>query len=154
MSNVDDYEENHIGSLSMRPYLIPLSASKIKMTVVLFPFSKEQLFTDHPLSSKGSFPGLELTSFELGIFPVVNSDSDKTWGCPVIPLIHLGGSEDDHPNLPPTSDIKACISSIFRSALKPDIKRDLRTLTPAWQAIKVSGPSKLKEKYPALIRPL
>ena len=150
----DDHDANNIGKLSIRPYIIPLSGSKAKLQLVVYPVSKEKLAVDHPNSNKAAFPGLELTSFEIDMFPLVNKDEGKAWGCPILPLIHLGGSEDDHPNLPPTKTLKAAISSIMRTAVKPDIKRDTRTLVPAWLAIQQSGPSKMKERRPDLCWPL
>ena len=154
MIGEDEYEQNRIGSMSIRPYLIPLSATKVKLALVVYPVSKDQLTNDNQHAGKAAFPGLELTSFELDFFPVVKVDSDKTWGCPVIPLIKLGGSEDDFPHLPSTMDIKAKISSILRTAVKPDVKRDLRNLLQLWDTIQESGPSKLKEKRPDLLWPL
>ena len=154
-STIDEeqHEENHINRWCIRPFLIPLSATKVKMVLAAYPMARDQLMTDHPECKKAAFPGLELTAFEIDLFPLVDKETGKSWGCPVIPLLYLGGSEDDHPTLPPTEDIKAKISAVMRTAIKPDMKRDLRTLLAVWQAIKESGPSKMKEKRPDLLWP-
>ena len=150
----DLHEENGIKGWCVRPFLIPLSATKTKMVLAAYPMAKDQLVREHPESVKAAFPGLELTGFEIDLFPLVDQDSNKSWGCPIIPLLFLGGTEDDHPVIPATEDLKAKISSVMRTALKPDLKRDLRSLMSMWQAIKESGPSKMKEKRPDLAWPL
>ena len=151
--NETEYSENNIGEFCLRPFLIPLSSQKARLTILAFPLSKAKLETDHPLSKKAAFPGLELTVLEIDLFPLGDKETGKAWGCPLLPLLQLGGNEDDHPNIPETSDIKAAISRMLRSVVVPTSKRDLRTLESAWNTIKVSGSSKMKEKVPDLLWP-
>ena len=69
-------------------------------------------------------------------------------------MFFLGGDLTTFPNLPPTKEIKAKISTTLRTVVAPVIKRDLRTLNAAWTTIKESGPTALKEKTPDLLWPL
>ena len=147
------HPELHIGELSVKPFLFPLSGTRAKLALVVFPLSKEKLSTDHPNSVKAAFPGVELTSMEIDMFPLMDVVNDKNWGCPIIPLLNMGGSVDDHPNIPPTDQIRSKVSTILRTAIKPEIKRDLTTLKTAWQNIKDRGPSVMKERQPDLIWP-
>ena len=147
------YDTLGIGNLSIKPYLIPVSPHRCKLSILIFPLAKDKLLLDHPECDKAAFPGLELTSMEIDIFPKVDQENDKTWGSPVIPLIQLGGKEDEFPNIPSTEEIRAKLFFIMRTAMKPDIKRDLVSLKKAWQAIKDSGPTKMKERHPDLIWP-
>ena len=156
---VTNYEEDqhgdlNIGKFSIHPFLIPLSAANVKLVIVAFPMSKEQLMNDNPEYNHSGFPGLELTGLEIDTFPLTDTEAGKSWGCPIVPLLLLGACEDDHPNVPSTDDIKAKISSIMQPVIKPETKRDLRSLQTAWQAVKDSGPSKLRERQPDLIWPL
>ena len=91
---------------------------------------------------------------DIDLFPRAGNDVGKSWGCPIIPLIHLGGSLDEHHTLPATDEIKNAISTTLRSAVVPITKRDLRTLSAAWTSLKESGLSKLKERQPDLMWPL
>ena len=149
-----DFAENNIRNICMKPYLVPLTSNKAKLSILAFPLSSSQLEDEHNHNKKAAFPGLEMAVFEVDLFPVVDKEIGKTWGCPIVPLFNLGGSEEDYPNLPKTVDIKAAISKNLRSAVLPTTKRDLRTLFSAWASIKESGPSKMKEKLPDMMWPL
>ena len=149
-----EYETNHIGHFVIRPYLVPLSSSKMRLTVLAYPLALAELELDHPLYKKASFPGLELTQCDVDMFPLANKETGKAWGCPLVPLLYLGGAQEQHPQIPQTSEIKAAVSAVLRAVVVPVTKRDLRTLTTAWVAIKESGPSKLREKTPDTMWPL
>ena len=137
----------------MRPFLIPLSPEKIKLKVLIYPVSKARLTSDYPHYDSAAFPGLELFSVELPLFPQSKQAGGKDWGCPIIPMILLGAEGEDQPNLPPTTEISRAVSAIMRTAKVPDVKRDNKNLFKAWKDIKESGPSRLKEKLPDLIWP-
>ena len=148
-----DYSIHNISSFCVRPYLVPVSGRKAKLTILAYPLSKDELTTEHPLSNKAAFPGMELGTMEINLFPVTNTDISKDWGSPIYPLFLLGGNESEHPNIPPTVDIRRKISNIMRTATKPQSKRNIQALQAAWGVIKSSGPSKLREKQPDLIWP-
>ena len=152
--DINDYGTNNIGSFSVRPYVVPLSPTKARITVLVFPLHKADLEAQHAHWRKAAFPGLELLQCDVDLFPLVNTDTSKAWGCPFIPLLHLGGSFEDQPHLPPTDDIRAAISANLRTDVVPTTKRDLRTLAAAWTAVQESGPSKLKERLPDTLWPL
>ena len=133
--------------------MVPISSSKARVTILVFPLSKEDLEAQHPHARKASFPGLELMQCDVDLFPLANSETGKNWGCPLTPLIHLGGTLTDNNCIPPTDELKACISATLRATLLPTTKRDVRTLSAAWQAIQESGTSKLREKVPDSLWP-
>ena len=149
-----DYETNNIGHFVIRPYLVPLSSSKMRLTVMAYPMALAELELQHPLCKKAAFPGLELIQCDVDIFPLANKETGKAWGCPLVPLLYFGGDQGEYPQIPPTSEMKAAISAVMRAVVMPVTKRDLRTLSAAWAAIKESGPSKLKEKTPDTMWPL
>ena len=155
-SDVDlaDYENQHIGKFCIRPTLVPLSPSKARLTILIFPLRLSELEAQHPHAKNAAFPGIELLQCDVDMFPVGNGDLGKSWGCPLVPLLFLGGDLEEHPRLPPTQDIKAAISSTLRETRLPTTKRDLRTLATAWTAIQEAGPSKLKERIPDTLWPL
>ena len=150
----EQHGANKIGKFCLRPYLVALSASKVKITILSYPLTPTELETQHPHFIKAAFPGLELAQFELDFFPRASTETGKSWGCPIIPLFLLGGEISSLPNLPPTKEIKARISATLRTVVTPVIKRDIRTLSSAWTTIKESGPTALKEKTPDLLWPL
>ena len=113
-----EYGRNNISDFCIKPYLVPVSGRKVKLTILAFPMGVDQLKTKHPMSSKAPFPGLELWSTVVNLFPATNTDLGKDWGSPITPLFLLGGDEAEHPNIPPTSDIKKKMASIFRTATK------------------------------------
>ena len=131
-----------------------MSPTIARIVIHVYPLSLPELQADHPLSGKASFPGLELARFEVDLAPQTNGETGKAWGCPLTPLIFLGGDPTEFPNLPSTTEVRARISSTLRSGLMPVTKRDLRTLATAWTTIKESGPSKLVEKAPDPMWPL
>ena len=143
-----------IGHFSIHPHVVPLSSSKARVTLIVFPLSKDDLEAQHTHSKKASFPGLELMQCDVDIFPRMGGETGKAWGCPLVPLIQFGGRVEEHANLPPTDDIKAAISATLRATVIPTTKRDLRTLAAAWTAIQESGPSRLKERSPDMLWPL
>ena len=149
-----DYESQHIGKLCIRPTLVPLSPAKARLTILVFPLSLSDLETQHPHSKNAAFPGIELFQCDVEMFPAGSSELGKSWGCPLVPLLYLGGNLEDHLCLPPTQDIKAAISSTLRTTTLPTTKRDLRTLAAAWTAIQDAGPSKLKDRAPDTLWPL
>ena len=149
-----DLEANKItGGFCIRPYVVPISATKAKLTLVVFPGQQEDLLAQHAHALNASFPGLELLQLDINLFPQMNEETGKSWGCPLIPLFHMGGSLEDYPNIPSTTDIKAAISATLRAALMPCTKRDIRSLAAAWTAIQEGGPTKLREKKPELLWP-
>ena len=149
-----EYEVNKIGHFTLRPFLVILSPTIARIVIHAYPLSLVELQAGHPLCGKASFPGLELARFEVDLAPQTNEETGKAWGCPLTPLIYLGGDPKESPNLPSTAEIKARISSTLRSGIMPVTKRDLRTLATAWAIIKESGPSKLVEKAPDPMWPL
>ena len=150
----EEYEANKIGHFCLRPVIVPLSSSKARVTLLVFPLTKEELETQHAHSGKAAFPGLELMTCDVDMFPRMNKDTGKSWGCPIIPLICLVGDMDKNRSIPSTDDIKAAISATLRATVIPVTKRDLRTLAAAWQSIQESGPTKLKERSPDTLWPL
>ena len=151
---ISDYEENKIsGGFCVRPYVVPISASKAKLTLVVYPGRGEELMAQHAHALHPSFPGLELMQVDLNLLPQMSEETGKSWGCPLIPLLHMGGSLEEHPSLPPTSHIKAAISATLRAAVMPSTKRDLRSLATAWTAVQEGGPTRLKERKPELLWP-
>ena len=72
-----DYVDHGIGNFSIRPFIVPLSGKKAKTTIVCFPLTSAELQSEHPLSRNPSFPGLELTSFEVNLFPPSSPDQGK-----------------------------------------------------------------------------
>ena len=148
-----DYVEQKIGHFSIKPYVVPISATRAKVTLLVFPLSTEELESQHSHWRKTSFPGLELMQTEVDMFPVVTGETGKRWGCPLVPLLLLGGSVEEHPCIPTTEEIKQAISATLRAAVIPTTKRDCRTLVTLWTTIQESRVSKLKEKLFDLLWP-
>ena len=152
--DISDFESLRIGHFCLRPYLVPLSSSKVRLTILVYPTSFNELEATHALLKKAAFPGMELMQCDLEIFPLADSDIRKSWGCPLVPLFLLGGDPEESNHLPPTPEIKAAISATLRASIIPTTKRDLRSLGSAWTALQESGPSKLKERAPDCLWPL
>ena len=102
-----DYESSSIGDFCVKPYLIPVSSNTAMLTLLAFPMNATKLKADHPLSDKTSFPGMELISLNIPLFPPMDSERGKNWGSPIHPLFILGGEGTDHPNIPSTKEIKS-----------------------------------------------
>ena len=152
--NVEVEDAQNIGHFCLRSYVVPLSSSKARVTIMAYPLSLGELQAQHHHCKEPAFPGLELWQCEVNMFPLAGSSTGKAWGCPLVPLLHLSGDQDEFTDIPSTEDIKAAISSTLRTAMSPTAKRDLKTLTAAWTAVQESGPSKLREKVPDTIWPL
>ena len=52
----EQHGDNKIGKFCLRPYLIPLSSLKVKITIVAFPLTPTELENQHPHSNKVAFP--------------------------------------------------------------------------------------------------
>ena len=92
-----EYEANKIGNFTLRPFLVILSPTVARITIHMYPLPLAELQANHPLSSKASFPGLELARFDVDLAPQINGETGKSWGCPLTPLIFLGGNPTDFP---------------------------------------------------------
>ena len=69
-----EFEGNSIGNFSVRPYLVPLSSQRAKLTLLVFPLSKADLEAEHSLCNKAAFPGLEMTVMEIDFYPLSDGD--------------------------------------------------------------------------------
>ena len=133
--------------MSLRMFVVPLSGgSTCKISVMVYPFSDEEMSDDHPLSVDASFPGSLLWSTEAPLGIPVGMVTRKNIGIPILPVFRSAESlRDKGCNIPPrTSDIKYKLSCLMNSKTVPISINTGRALQERYSQIKESGESKVK----------
>ena len=152
----EDEAEALVPGFTLRLFVIPTRENHAKVTLVLFPLSRDNLHELHPLAEDPNFPGLSLFS---GEFPIGLPQSQPPrppapWGCPILPVVVPGNSFSDCPTVPTGIEFRSKIALILRSVTKPEIKNGAATLTKRWLELQNAGASKLAHKSVDKLWPL
>lgn len=141
----DDLPDSYLG-FAIRAFIVPTRETYAKLSVLLYPLTKDMLASNHPLSDNPGFPGITLFSGEFPLLPrSLERPLMKNWGCPITPAIIPGADLDGSANMPRTPLIRAAVAQIMRKAVRPDAKLNYAHLIPRWNEIFEHGISKLKE---------
>lgn len=128
-----DWEENSIGETSMRAisHLDKNSNAapgpRIKVTILLFPKSVEELIQLNDGTQSPAWPGLRILQTTIELFP-----KSPDWKDPVCPLFMMGSARDAAPNLPQGDEIRYHIAAVMRSAKLPTSCTSSRGLQKQW----------------------
>ena len=76
-----------IGNFCARTFAQPIRPTWLKINLVLFPLSKDELVREHKLATHKAFPGVEFKSEEVQFCPV---NVGKKWGSPFLTLLMTG----------------------------------------------------------------
>ena len=84
-TNLDEneHETNSIGQFCLRPFVWPISPRKARMSILLYPLSKDDLSSNHPHYLNPSFPGIEVQSLGIPLFP--GTDKGRSGEAPSFP---------------------------------------------------------------------
>ena len=138
-------KEMNIDGFCLRAYVHPTADLYAKCIISLYPLPLERLKEAFPLADNTAFPGFTFWSNQ---FPLVPSQTDiikdLDWGLPLLPAIFSALDFDEAADIPTTSDLRAAVCTLLRSATLPDNKQNTRYLTEAWAKITASGESALK----------
>ena len=148
--NDSEMEEAGVGEFCCRMYAYPVKANWVKISLMVYPLAKESLLEHHKLALNKAFPGIEFKGDEVKFGPV---NTEKRWGSPVIPLLLPGGSVEEYPIEITSGEILRKMSSVLRTAVKPDSSRNMAGLKTKWDALQSAGASRLREKQPDTVWP-
>ena len=94
--SVEVEDARNIGNFFLHPYVVLISSTKTRVTIMAYPLSLAGLDAQHLHCKEATFPGLELWKCDVSMFSLVSNDTGKAWGCPLIPLLHLCGDQDEY----------------------------------------------------------
>ena len=136
-----------------RVFIQPVSVSKAKLTVLLFPLPAEQLTSDHPLAKDPGFPGIAIHRQEIDLGLKAAAIFDKRMGSPIVPAILPGSPLKTGQSIPKGADILAKMSAVLRCVTVPECKSNYNGLAERWEAITTGGKASLKLKQPDVLWP-
>ena len=127
----------------LRAYINPQPpAGWAKVDISLFPLETSELLGTNRLAADPRFPGISL-AHPAGLVSMGPSSSSifpgTDWGCPIAAALLAVSSTDDHPLTVTSTAIKQAVSSLLRTNIKPENKRDHTFLTTRWNEITVKG---------------
>ena len=136
---------------SLRLFLLPISVSQVKVTMVLYPFDKEALLKNHPLAIRPEFPGVSVTviTADLGIQKSVVTD--KQICSPVLPAIKSASPVDLASTVPTPAEVSAKISTLFGTVRVPEVKTTVKSLWERMSNIAEGGESQLESISPQFL---
>ena len=132
-----------IDRFCLRAVVVPSTPSFVKLTILVFPGSKEEVLT-HPLASNPAWPGIRLFDGQLPLFPP-SSVKNLQWGQPFLPLFVLGTPWELADNVPPHEEVLAKFAGIMRSCAMPNTCRNAQVLASKWEELDESGASRLSK---------
>ena len=103
------------------------SGPQAKATFLIFPCSKDDLIDLSDATQSPAWPGFRVLESTCKFFPNM-----PEWKDPIAPLIILGSSFMQAPNLPSGQEIRFHISAIMRSARRPTTCTKGKTLFKQW----------------------
>ena len=140
---------------SLRAHLAPISPTYTKLWITLFPLSKEDLLSSHPLASNPCFPGLKILEGDIPFTPLSSGPPlEKAWGFPFAPAILLGSELTNSSTLPSNASLIAALSATLRRPFRPEIYTTGAKLRARYEEILDQGSSQLKELSVEFLWPL
>ena len=136
---------------SLRLFLMPISVSQVKVTMILYPFDKEALLKNYPLAQRPEFPGVSVTviTADLGIPKSVITD--KQICSPVLPAIKCAAPVELANIIPTPAEVSAKISMLFGSVRVPEVKTTVKSLWERMSNISAGGESQLETLSPQFV---
>ena len=135
--SVSDLDNAGIGNFCLRAIAYPSTHIYVKVFILLFPCSLEDL-SSHALYSNPKWPGLLIFSGEIPLFPPASSKRLK-YGCPLLPLLISNSPSSATTRGPPASEITAKIASILRTGILPETAKTGQHLLLRWLALDDEG---------------
>ena len=142
----DEIRDKGLGAFSIRAHILPTLENYVKVELICFPLPAEALAELHPLSKDPRFPGIQLTAVGQVCVEPSQGDvlGDRSWGMPTLPAFLCPSSFTKNSPLPPTSLLRHAFGALMRSATKPTMKQNAKSLMDLWGAVKSSGVEALK----------
>ena len=137
----------------IRLYLQPIEVKIIKIIVIIYPMSINELKKTHPLFDNHAFPGILLQQTKATLGPSTNDLLYTNFGSPVLPIVKLSNSLAYHDRIPSSRQICVALSVLFRSVTIPESKTDLKLLLNRWSEIKENGETSLRKLVPGTLWP-
>ena len=137
----EDLEARGVGDFCLRAYATPQSPNLVKMWILIFPSSAEEVLS-HPLGRNPAWPGILAFSGQVPLFPPSSSLS-LPWGQPILPLFIIGGSLETLPYCPSSQEISSRTATILRTCSTPDYYRTGALLIARWRELDEDGAAKL-----------
>ena len=132
-----DLDTAGIGNFCLRAIAFPTTHIYVKVFILLYPCSLEDL-SSHALYSNPKWPGLLVFSGEIPLFPPASSKRLK-YGCPLLPLLISNSPSSATTRGPPASEITAKIASILRTGILPETAKTGQNLLLRWLALDEEG---------------
>ena len=139
----------------LRAALAPISPTFSKIWITLFPFSKADLISSHPLAPNPSFPGLKILEGDIPLAPLsAGPPLEKDWGFPFAPAFLIGSELDPDAPLPSNLTIIAALTSMLRNPVRPEQHSSGAKLAARYADLLEHGSSQLKTLSTEHIWPL
>jgi hypothetical protein len=100
---------------------------RAKVTFLIFPRSMEEMLELSDSTQSPAWPGFRVLESTCNFFPNI-----PEWHDPICPIIILGGSFIDAPNIPPGQEIRFNIAAIMQSARRPTTCTKGKVLSKQW----------------------
>ena len=133
-----EWAENGIGGLSARIFIYPISGKKVKIHLVVYPESPENLGQANDLANSAGYPGICVyrTEARLGL----ERGSEERWGCPLLPCL-VGKPPIGESSKPRNEAMLVAVFSLMRGTVNPELKSNYGTLRSRWNELSKEGAS-------------
>lgn len=147
----EDLEKANLGDFCLRAFAYPSTTNWIRVYILIFPCSIEDL-RSHALYSNPKWPGILIYDCQIPLFPLTASKKIK-YGCPLFPLLIPSS-----PSLPvnenlSTKDLSSKIASIMRTGVLPESVRTGDHLLTRWLSLDEEGARGLDATPPPTLWP-
>ena len=139
--------EAGLGNFCVRAFVHPISESYLKLVVLIFPQSKDDLLDLFPLAINKGFPGMSLLDKDIPIIPGVSDP----WRLPFLPFLVKGSPST--PLAVEGQDLREKVAALLQSGTKPAGSKTLDSLGRKWEKIDKSGESALPDCIPSITWP-
>ena len=150
-----DVQQTGVPGFCLRAYLTPTCATHLKLNLALYPLPKAKLLEEFAVGNDAAFPGFSCFYGDIQLHPVSSKVLPFTnWGSPAaFILLCASPLAGENTPIPTTAVFRAALSALMRTAVKPEMKANLLTLTARWKEIRERGEAALIHKMPELVWP-
>ena len=130
----EEFHEAGGGYFCLRAFCHMTTAVYFKLSMVLYPESKQTLLENFPYARNAMFPGLKLLEQESAILP----NADKLYGLPFYPFILKGRRDAPFPQST-SFNLRDKIGALLKTGCTPKLARDAEYLATRWQRLSEKG---------------
>jgi hypothetical protein len=125
------------------------SGPKMKFTLLFFPESVEEMRKIGDEVQGPAWPGIKILEGQAELFPMA---PEKSWGCPIYPVIAPGSNTGRSANMPSGEHLRFYIAKVMGTARLPVPCTSAATLKKKWAKIE-EDPDEYEERIPTVTWP-